>query len=132
MTELDQAIASAFKSEGVMADANKVYLTLLRSSFFVPVKKEKALDDEEPFAPLFTVIEEQHFMLIFDQLERLEAWAGPHFAEMGFVELNGHDVIRGINEGVFLCVNLGTPFYKEFSPEEVKRLKMIVARIDNI
>lgn len=132
MTELDQAIDVAFKSRGVMADVNKVYLTLLRSSLFMPVKKEKPLGDEEPFAPLFTVIDEQHFMLIFDQQEKLEAWAGPHFAEMDFVELSGHDVIRGINEGVFLCVNLGTPFYKEFSPDEVKRLKMIVARIDNI
>jgi len=131
VTELDQSIQAAFKSEGKELEVNKVYLILLSSVLFVPVKKESATLSEEPFEPLFTVIDQQHFMPAFDQLARLDAWAGEYRNEMDYVELQGRDLIRGVNEKVFLCLNMGTPFYKEFSPEEVKRLKMIVTRIDN-
>jgi hypothetical protein len=51
---------------------------------------------------------------------------------INYVEISGHDVVKGINEQVFLCLNHGTDFYKEFTPDEVKRLKMIVSRIDQM
>ncbi len=38
MTELDQLISTAYANEGKQEDVNKVYLTLLRSNLFVPVK----------------------------------------------------------------------------------------------
>jgi len=133
MTALDQAIAAAFNSEGKQEDVNKVYLTLVQSSLFVPVKnKDPALnhiDEQNPFSPLFAKIEGRYFMLVFDLLERLTAWAGDHLNEIDYVEISGRDVIAGINEDVFLCLNMGTAFYKEFSPDEIKRLKMIVSRI---
>jgi hypothetical protein len=134
MTELDKVIAAAFASEGKQDDVNKVYLTLLRTPVFLPVQKEPVVqdDNEEPFKPLFAIVDDQYFMLIFDTVERLTAWAGEQIDNINYVEISGRDVVAGINDQVFLCLNHGTDFYKEFTPDEVKRLKMIVSRIDQL
>lgn len=129
MTELDQLIAKAFESKGKQEDVNKVHLLFLRSHLFIPVQKEKDPDSEEPFSPLFAVIEEQYYMPTFDTLERLKHWASDHLDEIAYVELSGQDLISGVHESVCVCLNIGTEYYKEFSPDEVKHLKMIEARI---
>lgn len=132
MTELDHMIAKAFASEGKQEDVNKVYLTLLRTSLFLPVQKDGQPTEEEPFKPLFARVEDNYFMLVFDTLERLSAWAGDQFEQVNYVEISGRDVVAGINEQVFLCLNYGAEYYKEFSPDEVRRLKTIVSRIDQL
>jgi hypothetical protein len=133
MTELDQVIAKAYDSEGKQEDVNKVYLTLLRAPLIIPVEKMAEAEissDEEPFKPLFAKLDDKYFMLAFDTVERLTAWAHDQVEAIDFVEISGRDLIAGINEGVFLCLNVGTKYYKEFSPDEVKQLKKVVARID--
>jgi len=132
MTELDKMIAAAYASAGKQDDVNKVYLLLLRSLLYVPVKKDKNPDDEEPFYPLFAHIEGQYYLMAFDTIARLQTWAGDHFDHIAYVELSGQDLITGLNEGVFLYINHGTDYYKEFPPEEVKHLKMIVSRIQQM
>lgn len=134
MIELDQLIMNAYQSEGKQEDVNKVYLTLLKTPLFVPVKKrtQEETSEEEPFTPLFAKVEDNYFMAVFSTLERLIDWAGDQYPQIDFVELSGRDVIAGINEDVYLCLNSATTFYKEFSPDEVKRLKMVVSRIDQL
>jgi hypothetical protein len=135
MTELDQFIAAAFASEGKQEDVNKVYLAMLRTPLFIPVEKMEEgapVNEDEPFKPLFAKIEEQYFMLAFDTADRLTAWAGDEMGQIDFVQLVGKDLISGINDQVYLCLNQGTEFYKELSPDEVKRLKTIVSRIDQM
>ena len=130
ITKLDQVIAAAYASEGKQEDVNKVYLALLQSQLFIPVKKDLSPHETEPFVPLFAKIEDRYFLLAFDTLDRLHTWAGDQRDHMGYIELSGHDWVMGANEQVNLCLNLGSDYYKEFSPDEVKRLKMILARID--
>ncbi|EKD53687.1 MAG: hypothetical protein ACD_60C00160G0009 [uncultured bacterium] len=132
MTKLDEVIAHAYASQGKQEDVNQVYLTLLRSSLFFPTKREMLPNDDEPFRPLYASIDGRYFMLVFDTLERLTEWAGEQFLHMGYVELLGSDLIKGIGENVFLVLNQGVPFYKEFSPDEIKHLKKIVARTDQL
>jgi hypothetical protein len=137
MTELDQVIAAAFASEGKQEDVNKVYLALLRAVLFLPVQKidPQAIQadiDADPFKPLFAKIDDNYFILAFDTVDRLTAWAGDQMDHINYVEISGHDVVKGINDQVFLCLNYGTDFYKEFTPDEVKRLKTIVSRIEQM
>jgi len=133
MTELDQAISVAIANQGKQEDVNKVYLTLLRTALFIPIHLEKeGVQKAEAFRPLYAKIEGHYFMSAFDTLERLERWAGGELKQMNYVELTGRDVIAGIKEEVYLCLNIDTPFYKEFSPDEIKRLKMLVARLDQL
>jgi len=56
MTDLDEVISKAFVSSGKQEDVNKVYLALLRTRLFLPVKKEATppanpSDEQEPFVP---------------------------------------------------------------------------------
>lgn len=135
MTELDKAIAAAFASQGKQEDVNKAYLTLLNTPLFMPVKKTEEIEDAQPaqeFSPLFAKIDENYFLLVFDSLERLQTWAGEQIDHIGYVELTGKDVAAGISDEVYLCLNYGTEYYKEFSPDEVKYLKKIVGKIDQI
>jgi hypothetical protein len=132
MTELDQKIADAYKSEGKQQDVNQVYLTLLRTVLYIPVQKDKPLEDQEPFRPLFAKVDDHYFLIAFDTIERLHSWASNELDNMDYVELAGRDMVAGMNENVYLCLNLGTPFYKEFSPDEVKRIKMIISKIDQM
>jgi hypothetical protein len=42
-------------------------------------------------------------------------------------------VIRCVGDGaVYVCLNAGTDYYKEFSPEEIIHLKKMVAKIDSL
>jgi hypothetical protein len=140
MTELDKLIAAAYASEGKQDDVNKVYLTFLRSALLIPVEKIPEgqvvnLDpesEEEPFKPLFAKVDDNFFMLVFDQVERLRSWAGEQIDLIDYVEISGRDIIAGLNDQVFLGLNLGEEFYKEFSPAEIKQLKSIVSRIDQL
>jgi hypothetical protein len=132
MTELDQLISAAYASEGKQEDVNKVYVTLLRTQLVIPVKKEPSLNEEEPFSPLFAKLDDKFFLIAFDSLERLSAWAGEEFNNIGYVDLLGRDFIAGMSDQVYFCLNLGTDYYKEFSPDEVKRLKMVVSRVDQL
>jgi hypothetical protein len=132
MTELDRVIAIAFASEGKQEDVNKVYLTLLNTQLIVPVKKGPSRNEEEPFAPLFAKLDEKYFLIAFDNVERLSAWAGNHLNEISYVELSGRDFIAGMSDQVYFCLNLGTDYYKEFSPGEVQQLKKIVMRVDQL
>ncbi len=135
MTELDQLLSEAFATQGKQEAVNKVYLSLLRSPLFIPVEKASLVvtpDPEEPFKPLFANVGDKIFMLAFDTLERLTAWAGEHYDQLEYVEISGRDIVAGMGTTVFLGLNLGTEFYKEFAPDEIKHLKKVVARIDQL
>lgn len=138
VTELDQLIANAFASQGNQDDANKVYTAFLRTQLFIPIRKDPdghvaiASDtDEEPFVPLFAQFEDKIFMLVFDSAERLETWAGDERGNMAYVQITGSALVRGIGNEVYLGLNIGTTYYKEFVPEEIQRLKTIVAKLDS-
>lgn len=130
MTNLDSVISKAFASEGKQEDVNKVYLALLKTQLYLPIKKDVEVTEDEPFSPLHAVIDGNYFLLVFDTEERLANWAGDNLDQINYVEITGRDVIAGISDSVYLCLNHGSEFYKEFSPDEVKKLKMIVSRID--
>jgi hypothetical protein len=138
MTDLDKLIAAAYASEGKQDDVNKVYLSFLRSGLLIPVEKlpeGKVIDpesDEEPFKPLFADVDGSYFMLVFDTVERLRAWAGDQMDLIDYVEISGRYIVAGLSDQVYLGLNIGAEFYKEFSPDEVQQLKKIVARIDQL
>jgi hypothetical protein len=132
MTDLDQVIAAAFTSNGNKEEVNKVYLTLLRGLLYLPVSKDQPIDAEEPFAPLFIKADDHYFISVFDTLDRLTNWAGDQIDQMSYVEISGKDIISGLNDKVYLSLNVGEKYYKEFSPAEIVQLKKIVARIDQL
>lgn len=134
MTELDQLIQAVYQSGGGLADVNKFYATLLRSRLYMPIEPDtenNTKDPDEPYSPLFIQYESQFFTLAFDTLARLQEWAGDLVNDIGYVDILGRELIRNLGEQVYLVLNFGSPSYKEFSPEEIKHLKSIVAKLDS-
>lgn len=131
MSELDQLVEEAIASEGEQADSNKFYTVFFRSILFMPAYKQD--DEDEPFRPLFFQDDEKYFMSVFDSLDRLSTWGADEYQDVEYVEIDGRDLIRCIgDEQVYLCLNPGTDFYKEFSPEEIQRLKLMLIKIDKL
>lgn len=131
-TSLDRAVAAAFAQPDQRSAANHVWIELLRAPLCLPVDPNPPQDSEEAFHPLYAKVGEHYFLAAFDTPERLTTWAGASLDKMAYVTLSGRELIAGMGEGVFLALNVGTPFYKEFSPDEVKHLKKIVARLEGL
>lgn len=128
MSELDQVIAAAYDGEGTQDKVNKVYVTLFRQTLYMPVYKKN--DKDEPFMPLYMQEGKKYFILVFDSLTRLQTWAASEYKNLDYAEMLGADVLRSIgNDVVYLCLNIGTNFYKEFSPEEIAYLKKMLEKI---
>jgi hypothetical protein len=129
MTELDEKLQQAYQHNSDQDKINKVYTTFFRTNLYMPITR--LIDQEEPFVPYYVVEDEQYFVPVFDTAERLQDWAEADLSNVDFVQLSGMEVLRGVGEAVFLCLNVGTKYYKEFSPEEVARLKLMIAKIDS-
>lgn len=131
LSNIDTLIKNAYESQGATADVNKVYLEFIKSELYIPAELNEN-DSEEPFKPLFSIADEYVFMVAFDDYDRLIKWAGENAVETDYVCIKGRDLISGIGENVFLALNPSFEFYKEFSPEEIQRIKTIVSRIDSL
>lgn len=132
LTPLDQAIANAYANSGDREMANRAWLELLRTNLFLPVNPAPPAESEEAFHPLYAVINEQCFLAAFDTLARFETWAEGHSDKIQHVVLSGRDLIAGMGDAVYLALNPGLAYYKEFSPDEVKHLKKIIAKVDQL
>jgi len=132
MTELEQAISAAFESGGQQTLVNQVHRLFLQATLFLPIDKNHTATDDEPFRPLFAEYEQRIFMLVFTSLELLTTWAGEQFPEMACIEISGRELVAGVGEEVYLVLNAGDKLNKEFSPDEIKHLKKVVARIDEL
>ena len=131
MNELDVVIEAAYANEGEQDKVNKVYVTLFRTMLYMPVYTQE--NQDEPFTPLYMRDEEKYFIPVFDSLERLQAWAANEYKNLDYAEILGADVIRCVGkEVVYVCLNAGIDFYKEFSPEEIVHLKKMIAKIDSL
>lgn len=131
---LDILLDKAFEAAGSADTVNKFYVTLLRTNLYMPVTlhPEKLDSADEPFTPLYIKHDEYFFIPIFDSLERLQCWAAEQQEKIDHVEITGEAVIRGLGSKAYLCLNIGTPYYKEFSPEEIARLKLTIAKMDKL
>jgi hypothetical protein len=128
--ELDNLLKTAYTTEGSTDSVNKFYVALFRTNLYMPVTLHP--EKEEPFTPLYIKQDEHFFIPVFDSLERLQSWAADQQGAIDHVEITGEAVLRGLGSKVYLCLNIGTPFYKEFSPEEIARLKLTLAKMDKL
>lgn len=147
LNNLDFLLKAAYDSEGNLDAVNKFYVTLFRTNLYMPVQLnssflplsstghnigEDGTKETEPFAPLYIEHDQHYFVPIFDSIERLQTWAGEHHEKIDHVEITGEAVLRGLSNKAYLCLNIGTPFYKEFSPDEITRLKITIAKMDKL
>lgn len=122
---LEDAITKAIAEEGQEGAATKAYFTFLKSSLFLPIEKDSG---EEPRV-LFLEEEGHIFLPVFSQKEFLIHWAADSLAQIDMYELSGVELLSGLGDDVTVALNPGAPTYKEFNPEEILKLKTMVAKI---
>ena len=130
MTDIDQALAALRAAPRDHKAQSGFYDLFLNTSFFVPtIHEEVVVDDEgsreKTELPLILEDEGTEYLVFFDQLERLTAWA-----EDGApcIKLPGHVLAEMTPDGLHWAMNIGTDYNKQFFPDEIAWLKDAVRR----
>lgn len=123
---LEKAILEALDKEGANNEANKAYLEFIKANFTIPI--EKPSSPEAPPKVLFMIDQDIAFLPVFSNEQDLTQWVGPIEEEIALLKLSGVDLLKGLGENVYICLNLGGKTYKEFNPQEIARMKNIVIK----
>lgn len=127
---IEQAINDALTHPDDVSKAKKAHATFLRETLLLPVEKTER-PDEDP-KPLFIQEDSAYFLPVFSEKTYYDSWAGSELSQTSLLHLTGNDLIKGCGENVYICLDIGQSHYKQFSPEEVARLKMVVSKLDSL
>jgi hypothetical protein len=131
MTELDQALETLRQDMTDAKSQSKFYDLFLNGTYFVPNQEEEDLAGAGEGAadghvlPLVIESEGNDYLMLFDSKERLHAWAQ---AEVGSVEVPGFVLAATTQPPLHWALNVGTPYSKQFVPDEIAWLREVVER----
>lgn len=126
MCELEKAIEAAIKAEGNSKEANKAYLEFIKANFIIPIERYSTSDEPEV---LYLSDNDELFLPVFTSMTHFDQWATGIREEINLLRLSGVDLLKGIGEHVIVCLNIGTPSYKEFNPAELARMRSMVLKL---
>lgn len=131
MTELDQALETLRQDMNDARSQSKFYDLFLNTTYFVPNLDERDVIEAGEGAadgqvlPLVIESEGNDYLMLFDSKERLHAWAQ---AEVGSVEVPGFVLAATTQPPLHWALNVGTPYSKQFLPDEIAWLREVVER----
>ncbi|GFE58155.1 SseB family protein [Geobacter sp. AOG1] len=131
MTELDQALEVLRQDMSDAKNQSKFYDLFLNGTFFVPTLDEEeasetgAGDADGQVLPLVIESEGNDYLMLFDSEERLHAWAHD---KVKSVKVPGHVLAATTQPPLHWALNVGTPYAKQFLPDEIAWLRDVVER----
>ncbi len=131
MTELDQALETLRQDMNDARNQSKFYDLFLNTTYFVPnLEEQDSIEAGDGSAggqvlPLVIEAEGNDYLMLFDSKERLQAWAQ---AEVGSVEVPGFVLAATTQPPLHWALNVGTPYSKQFLPDEIAWLREVVER----
>lgn len=123
---LENAVKKAILSSGVQEDANKAYLEFMKANFIIPIEKE--LRNNEPVV-LYLQEATETYLPVFSNRQYFDNWAAEIQDHIHVLSLSGVDLLKGIGDGVSVCLNPGSDVDKIFQPAEIARLKNMVLKL---
>jgi len=130
MSQLDDALIELRKDMTDAKSQSKYYDLFMNSTFYVPTMEHELPADEAAkvatsgqVAPLVMESEGNDYLMLFDSLERLYAWAK---AEVSYAEVPGHFLAVTSAPPLHWALNVDTEYAKPFIPEEIAWLKDVV------
>jgi hypothetical protein len=125
MSQLDDALVELRDNMDSPKAQSKYYDLFLNTSFFVPTFQEAADGEvaEGQVAPLVLEADGNDYLMLFDSLERLNAWAK---TEAAYVEVPGHVLAATSQSPLHWALNVETEFSKPFIPSEIEWLRNAV------
>lgn len=132
MSELDEALVELREKMDDPKKQSKYYDLFLNSNFYVPTMEEDLTPEESAkvaeegqVAPLVMQWEGNDYLLLFDSLERLFAWAKK---EVSYVKVPGHVLAATSADPLHWALNVDTEFAKPFIPAEIAWLREVVEK----
>jgi hypothetical protein len=131
MTELDQALDAMRRDMNDLKSQSTFYDLFLNATFFVPTLNGRDADGaaeavpDGEVIPLVIEAEGNDYLMLFDRQERLYAWAE---TEVESVEVPGHVLAATTEPPLHWALNVGTPYTKQFLPDEIAWLRDAVER----
>ena len=132
MSQLDEALVELREKMDDPKKQSKYYDLFLNSNFYVPTMEEDLTPEESvkvaeegQVAPLVMQWEGNDYLLLFDSLERLFAWAKK---EVSYVKVPGHVLAATSADPLHWALNVDTEFAKPFIPAEIAWLREVVEK----
>ena len=132
MSQLDDALVVLREDMENTKSQSRYYDVFLNATFFVPTVDHTPTEDEAAeaaeategqVAPLIMESEGNDYLMLFDSLERLKAWAKE---EVTYVEVPGHILALTSAAPLHWALNVETDYAKPFIPAEIAWLKEVV------
>ncbi|RII27958.1 MAG: hypothetical protein CXR31_05005 [Geobacter sp.] len=131
MTELDRALETLHQDIDNPKNQSAFYDLFLNATFFVPTLDEKGAKEagaegtDGQVLPLIIEAEGNDYLMLFDSEERLHAWAQE---KVKSVAVPGHALAATTEPPLHWALNVGTPYSKQFLPDEIAWLRDVVER----
>lgn len=125
MNALGQAITEAFKEADNTQKINKAYLEFIKANFIIPIEK----DTQESPKVLFLKADEKVYLPVFSDMQWLDKWALEVKDEIELLKLSGIDLLKGLGDDVYVCLDIGSLHYKEFNPSETARMRSQILKL---
>jgi len=138
MSQLDDALIVLRQDMNDPKSQSKYYDLFLNATFFVPTMEQGAAQGDAVQAaegaqdtglaegqvlPLVMESEGNDYLMLFDSLERLNAWSK---SEARYVEVPGHVLAMTSEPPLHWALNVDTEYAKPFIPAEIAWLKEVV------
>jgi len=135
MSKLDDALIVLREDMNDPKRQSKYYDLFLNSTFLVPTMELESARDtagdgaataddaEGKVMPLVMESEGNDYLMLFDSLERLNAWSK---SEARYVEVPGHILALTSEPPLHWALNVETEYAKPFIPAEIAWLKDVV------
>jgi len=130
MSLLDDALIELRQDMEDAKNQSKYYDLFLNSTFFVPSMEAELAPDQAAegatagqVAPLILESDGNDYLMLFDSVERLNAWAK---SEASYVEVPGHVLAATSADPLHWALNVDTEYAKPFIPAEIAWLKDVV------
>jgi len=127
ITTLDKALDAARQD---VEKQSAFYDAFLNSELFIPTLDDSSPDitprrsaEGEAFMPYVVEQNGKAYLPVFDSVERLSKWIQ---RQVDYLSMPAHALIRSIQGDTYFALNIGTDFWKEFSPEEIQWLRSTV------
>ena len=129
MSQLDDALIELRQDMDDPKRQSKYYDLFMNSTFYVPTMEHEPSDEaaqgapEGQVVPLVMESDGNDYLMLFDSLERLTAWAKK---EVSYVEVPGHFLAVTSAPPLHWALNVDTEYAKPFIPAEIDWLKSVV------
>ena len=121
---LSDVFINAMNSPDSKEKRSLAYSQFLKTVLVVPTLKTENEPTNDQIISLD--LEGKRFIPAFSHQRYLKLWAGKELSAFSFIHIQATNLLSLLKKEDYLCLDLNTAHYKEFSPEEITYLNQMV------